>query len=123
MIFVMGRTFPAALTLYWTIGNLVTMVQQMILNKNVAKKKLKNDVKEELKKAYVYEQAGHQQTLNESGTWYSEQLSKKQLEMLIQNDKNFAHDWDEQYGDKLIKLVFIGQNLEQEEIKKELDQI
>ena len=79
--------------------------------------------KEELKKAYVYEQAGHQQTLNESGTWYSEQLSKKQLEMLIQNDKNFAHDWDEQYGDKLIKLVFIGQNLEQEEIKKELDQI
>lgn len=79
--------------------------------------------KEELKKAYVYEQAGHQQTLNESGTWYSEQLSKKQLEMLIQNDKNFAHDWDEQYGDKLIKLVFIGQNLEQDEIKKELDQI
>ena len=50
MIFIMGRTFPAALTLYWTIGNLVTMVQQKILNRNVAKKKLKNDVKEELKK-------------------------------------------------------------------------
>ena len=79
--------------------------------------------KEELKKAYVYEQAGRQQTLNESGTWYSEQLSKKQLQMLIENDKNFAHDWDEKYGDKLIKLVFIGQNLEQEKIKEELDQI
>ena len=79
--------------------------------------------KEELKKAYVYEQAGRQQTLNESGIWYSEQLTKKQLQMLIENDKNFAHDWDEKYGDKLIKLVFIGQNLEQEKIKEELDQI
>ena len=79
--------------------------------------------KEELKKAYVYEQAGRQQTLNESGVWYSEQLTQKQLQMLIENDKNFAHDWDEKYGDKLIKLVFIGQNLEQEKIKEELDQI
>lgn len=79
--------------------------------------------KEELKKAYVYEQAGRQQTLNESGTWYSEQLTQKQLQMLIENDKNFAHDWDEKYGDKLIKLVFIGQNLNREKIKEELDQI
>ncbi len=79
--------------------------------------------KEDIKKAYVYEQAGHQQTLNESGVWYSEQLSKKQLQMLLENDKNFAHDWDEKYGDKLIKLVFIGQNLEQEKIKEELDRI
>ena len=79
--------------------------------------------KEDLKKAYVYEQAGRQQTLNESGVWYSEQLSKKQLQMLIENDANFAHDWDEKYGDKLIKLVFIGQNLEKEKIKADLDQI
>ena len=43
--------------------------------------------------------------------------------MLIENDKNFAHDWDEKYGDKLIKLVFIGQNLEKEKIKADLDQI
>lgn len=79
--------------------------------------------KEDQKKAYVYEQAGRQQTLNESGVWYSEQLTQKQLQMLIENDKNFAHDWDEKYGDKLIKLVFIGQNLEQDKIKEELDQI
>ena len=79
--------------------------------------------KEEPKNAYVYEQAGRQQTLNQSGVWYSEQLSKKQLQMLIQNDANFAHDWDEKYGDKLIKLVFIGQNLEKEKIKTDLDNI
>ncbi len=79
--------------------------------------------KEDDKNAYVYEQVGHQKTLNLSGKWYSESLSKKQIQMLIANDKNFAHDWDEKWGDKLIKLVFIGQNLDKEGIKKELDQI
>ena len=79
--------------------------------------------KKEEKNAYVYEQAGRQKTLTASGVWYSEQLTKSQLQMLIQNDANFAHDWDEKYGDKLIKLVFIGQNLDKDGIKKELDQI
>ena len=75
------------------------------------------------KNAYVYESAGKQRTLTLSGKWYSETLSKKQIQMLIENDKNFAHDWDEKYGDKLIKWVFIGQNLDKSGIKKELDQI
>ena len=79
--------------------------------------------KEEPKNALVYEQAGRQQTLTVSGQWYSEQLSKKQIQMLIENDANFAHDWDEKYGDKLIKIVFIGQNLDKENLKKDLDQI
>ena len=79
--------------------------------------------KKEEKNAYVYEQAGRQKTLTASGVWYSEQLTKSQLQMLIQNDANFAHDWDEKYGDKLIKLVFIGQNLNKEKIKEDLDQI
>ena len=79
--------------------------------------------KEDTSDAFVYEQAGRQQTLNATGKWYSEQLSKKQLKMLIENDENFAHDWDEKYGDKLIKLVFIGQNLDKEKIKVDLDKI
>ena len=79
--------------------------------------------KEEPENALVYEQAGRQQTLNVTGKWYSEQLSKKQIKLLIENDANFAHDWDEKYGDKLIKLVFIGQNLDKESLKKDLDQI
>ena len=79
--------------------------------------------KEDDKNAYVYEQVGKQKTLNLSGKWYSESLTKKQLQLLIENDKNFAHDWDEKWGDKLIKLVFIGQNLDKDGIKKELDLI
>ena len=77
----------------------------------------------EEKYACVYESAGHQRKLERTGEWYSGKLSKKQLKYLIENDENFAHDWDEKYGDKLIKLVFIGQNLDKSGIKKELDLI
>ena len=73
--------------------------------------------------ACVYESAGRQRKLTRTGEWYSGKLSKKQIQFLLENDENFRHDWDEQYGDKLIKLVFIGQNLDKEGIKKELDQI
>ena len=72
---------------------------------------------------YIYETCGRQKTLGVQGKWYSAQLSKKQLENMIQNDVGFAHDWDETYQDKLIKLVFIGQNLDEKVIRKELDQI
>ena len=75
------------------------------------------------KEAFVYESCGRQRKLTSNGKWYSETLSKKQIKYLIANDKYFAHDWDEKYGDKLIKLVFIGQNLDKEGIKKELDLI
>ena len=40
---------------------------------------------------------------------------------MIENDVAFAHDWDEKYKDKLIKLVFIGQNLDEHAIRRELD--
>ena len=79
--------------------------------------------KQEEKFAYVYESAGRQRKLNKTGEWYSGKLSKKQIKYLIENDENFAHDWDEKYGDKLIKLVFIGQNLDKSGIKSELDNI
>ena len=78
---------------------------------------------EEDENAYVYESAGRQISLTLNGKWYSETLSKKQLKMLIEQDENFAHDWDEKWGDKLIKLVFIGQNLDKKGIKEELDLI
>ena len=72
---------------------------------------------------YVYESAGSQITLTYSRKWYSASLTKAQLRYLRENDENFAHDWDDEYGDKLIKLVFIGQNLNEKNIRKELDRI
>ena len=72
---------------------------------------------------YIYESAGKQVTLTLSRKWFSATLSKKQLNYLRENDENFAHDWDDEYQDKLIKLVFIGQNLDEKAIRKELDLI
>ena len=72
---------------------------------------------------YIYESAGSQITLTYSRKWFSATLSKNQLNYLRENDENFAHDWDDEYGDKLVKLVFIGQNLNEKAIRKELDRI
>ena len=77
----------------------------------------------EPEKIYIYESAGKQVTLTYSRKWFSSTLSKQQLKYLRENDENFAHDWDDEYGDRLIKLVFIGQNLNEKAIRKELDQI
>ena len=77
----------------------------------------------EIEKIYIYESAGKQVTLTYSRQWFSATLNKRQLKYLRENDENFAHDWDDEYEDRLIKLVFIGQNLDEKAIRKELDQI
>ena len=77
----------------------------------------------EIEKIYIYESAGKQVTLTYSRKWFSKTLSKQQLKYLRENDENFAHDWDDEYQDRLIKLVFIGQNLNEKAIRKELDNI
>ena len=45
------------------------------------------------------------------------------IEQMLLNDERFRHDWDPQYGDRMIKLVFIGQNLNKHEIVSILDNI
>ena len=72
---------------------------------------------------YIYESAGKQRMLSCRGKWLSERISKQQIENLLKTDKNYAHDWDDTYKDKLIKLVFIGQNLDEKAIREELDKI
>ena len=72
---------------------------------------------------YIYESAGSQITVTYSRKWFSATLSKNQLKYLRENDENFAHDWDDEYGDKLIKLVFIGQNLDEKAIRSELNKL
>ena len=72
---------------------------------------------------YVYESAGSQITVTYSRKWFSATLTKGQLKYLRENDENFAHDWDDEYGDKLIKLVFIGQNLDEKAIRSELNKL
>lgn len=74
------------------------------------------------KMSYLYEQAGKQKTLSENGPWYAT-LPRHQIEQLLLNDEKFRKDWDPMYGDRMIKLVFIGQHIDKEKITAELDKI
>lgn len=72
--------------------------------------------------SYIYEQAGKQKMLTENGPWYAT-LPRYQIEQLLLKDEKFRHDWDEEYGDRMIKLVFIGQKIDKKQISNELDKI
>ena len=72
--------------------------------------------------SYIYEQAGKQKVLTENGPWYAT-LPRYQIEQLLLNDEKFRHDWDSVYGDRMIKLVFIGQKIDKKQITDELDKI
>lgn len=72
--------------------------------------------------SYIYEQAGKQKVLTENGQWYAN-LPRYQIEQLLLQDEKFRHDWDEEYGDRMIKLVFIGQKIDKKKISEELDKI
>ena len=69
---------------------------------------------------YLFEQAGKQMSLKNAGQWYAT-MPKQQLETMIAQDPVLAADWDPEYGDRMQKLVFIGQNLDKAYIKQELD--
>ena len=69
---------------------------------------------------YVFEQAGRQVSLRNAGQWYAT-MPKEQLQVMMAQDEKLRRDWDEQYGDRMQKLVFIGQHLDKEQITKDLD--
>lgn len=72
--------------------------------------------------SYLFEQAGNQMQLGEAGLWIASAPEEERKE-LIKESPEIMKNWDEKVGDRIIKLVFIGQDLEKEEIKKELDEI
>ena len=69
---------------------------------------------------YLFEQAGKQMTLKNVGQWYAT-MPEDQLANMLRQDPVLASDWDAKYGDRMQKLVFIGQNLDKAYIKAELD--
>jgi len=70
--------------------------------------------------SYLFEQAGVQKKLTEAGYWYAT-APEEELATLMQNEPGLARDWDDNYGDRMVKLVFIGRNLDKEAITEALD--
>lgn len=70
--------------------------------------------------SYLFEQAGVQKKLTEAGFWFAS-APEDELVQLMQTEPGLARDWDPEYGDRMVKLVFIGQNLDRAAITAHLD--
>ena len=69
---------------------------------------------------YLFEQAGKQMSLKNAGQWYAT-MPAAQLERMLEADPVLQRDWDRTYGDRMQKLVLIGQRLDKEELARGLD--
>lgn len=68
----------------------------------------------------LFEQAGVQKNIKEAGLWYAT-APEEELRQLMSMEPGLARDWDSEYGDRMIKLVFIGQNIDREKLVTSLD--
>ncbi len=76
--------------------------------------------RDEMQTCYVFEQAGRQIGLQNAGQWYAT-MPKAELDDLLAREPKLRADWDAKYGDRMQKLVFIGQKMDQKAITAELD--
>ncbi len=68
----------------------------------------------------LFEQAGIQKNLKEAGYWYAT-APEEELMVLMEREPGLRRDWDEEYGDRMIKLVFIGRDLDRTALASALD--
>ncbi len=70
--------------------------------------------------SYMFEQAGTSKTLMQAGEWFAT-LPKEESDRLRAMEPKLEQDWDPVYGDRMVKLVFIGKNMDKEAIITKLD--
>ena len=69
---------------------------------------------------YLFEQAGRQIGMKNAGQWYAT-MPEDELKALLAREEGLRKDWDEKYGDRMQKIVFIGQKMDKKTIKEQLD--
>lgn len=71
---------------------------------------------------YVFEQAGKQKTVKQAGQWLAT-MPKDELAQVLMNNPQLQKEWDQELGDRMIKIVFIGQHIKEQKdaIIAELD--
>ena len=69
---------------------------------------------------YLFEQSGKQFNITNAGQWFAS-MPAEELEQFMEQNPNAKNDWDENYGDRMQKLVFIGQNMDRKALKHLLD--
>lgn len=70
--------------------------------------------------SYLFEQAGVQKKLTEAGQWFCT-APDDELAEILDREPSILNDWDDEYGDKMQKIVFIGQNIDKEKLIAQLD--
>ena len=76
---------------------------------------------DEMDMCYLFEQAGKQVSIRQAGQWFAT-MPEDELAQMMERDAALRADWDEKYGDRMQKIVFIGQHMDKEAITKALDE-
>ena len=58
--------------------------------------------------------------LKEAGLWYATAPEEELMEVM-RREPGLLRDWDDKYGDRMQKIVFIGQHLDKEQLVRDLD--
>ena len=74
----------------------------------------------DIDKCFLFEQAGRQKTLKDCGLWFAT-MDEEELAEMMNRDRKLRQDWDPQYGDRMQKIVFIGQNLDKKALEQLMD--
>ncbi len=70
--------------------------------------------------SFLFEQAGVQKKIKEAGLWFAT-APEEELMVLMKQEPGLLRDWDDKYGDRMQKIVFIGQHLDREQLARDLD--
>ena len=71
-------------------------------------------------KCFLFETSGKQKNLKDAGLWFAA-MPREQLRDLMERDAKLRRDWDPEFGDRMNKIVFIGQHLDKEHIESLMD--